>query len=280
METLMRGSVTSLGNGETLPGLMELGPDFAVRSTFNCPVDKVQATAENPPTALPCGHLVGKVRATVNITIAQLTPNSRPTHQKTTTTPDPKKITPRIGKDCVDRSRLIRAWSSTRWKLGMLILCFSLETSCFWCNNGKTIAFESCCDSLAEVNHSLGFQWHLLWQAIINTHWWIQVCKISCDLHRPSMFCHGRILKLSWVLLNPSRYASWHITTILKTGQTSFVGQVLLSDEKEKMMFLTILAVWQTLAKFCSCISVLCRMPFTGSPTSTAHAASSAHTAQ
>lgn len=61
METLMKGSVTNLDRKESLPGLIELGPAFAVRSTFNCPVDKVQATANNPPVALPCGHLVGRV---------------------------------------------------------------------------------------------------------------------------------------------------------------------------------------------------------------------------
>ena len=66
METLMAGSVTNLHPEDTLPGLLELGPDFAVRSTFNCPVDKVQATADNPPTALSCGHLIGKVRSQIN----------------------------------------------------------------------------------------------------------------------------------------------------------------------------------------------------------------------
>lgn len=67
MERLRQGSVSALNSEGTLPGLLELGPEFAIRSTFNCPVDKTQANAGNPPVALPCGHLIGKVSSIIII---------------------------------------------------------------------------------------------------------------------------------------------------------------------------------------------------------------------
>eukprot|EP00761_Pharyngomonas_kirbyi_P014278 gb/GECH01014308.1/.p1 GENE.gb/GECH01014308.1/~~gb/GECH01014308.1/.p1 ORF type:complete len:418 (+),score=67.70 gb/GECH01014308.1/:1-1254(+) len=38
----------------------ELGPEFQFHSVFACPVSKEQATKENPPVLLPCGHALGK----------------------------------------------------------------------------------------------------------------------------------------------------------------------------------------------------------------------------
>lgn len=38
----------------------ELGPEFQFHSVFACPVSKEQATKDNPPVLLPCGHALGK----------------------------------------------------------------------------------------------------------------------------------------------------------------------------------------------------------------------------
>jgi len=44
-----------------LPLEIELPDDFAFHSVFACPVSRDQATPENPPMHLPCGHVLCKV---------------------------------------------------------------------------------------------------------------------------------------------------------------------------------------------------------------------------
>lgn len=39
---------------------VDLGDEFQFHSIFSCPVSKEQATAENPPMILPCGHVLCK----------------------------------------------------------------------------------------------------------------------------------------------------------------------------------------------------------------------------
>jgi hypothetical protein len=46
---------TKLANPE-----VELGREFTFRSFFVCPVSREQATRDNPPMMLPCGHVLAK----------------------------------------------------------------------------------------------------------------------------------------------------------------------------------------------------------------------------
>mmetsp|Transcript_46189 Transcript_46189/g.117937 ORF Transcript_46189/g.117937 Transcript_46189/m.117937 type:complete len:391 (-) Transcript_46189:180-1352(-) len=45
---------------EQLPVELELGHEFVFHSIFACPVSRDQSSAENPPTMLPCGHVLCK----------------------------------------------------------------------------------------------------------------------------------------------------------------------------------------------------------------------------
>ena len=45
---------------EELPVELELGQEFVFHSIFACPVSRDQSTPENPPTMLPCGHVLCK----------------------------------------------------------------------------------------------------------------------------------------------------------------------------------------------------------------------------
>lgn len=39
---------------------LELGREYYFHSIFACPVSKDQSTKDNPPMALPCGHVLSK----------------------------------------------------------------------------------------------------------------------------------------------------------------------------------------------------------------------------
>ncbi len=43
---------------EELPVELELGKEFVFHSIFACPVSREQSTNDNPPTMLPCGHVL------------------------------------------------------------------------------------------------------------------------------------------------------------------------------------------------------------------------------
>jgi hypothetical protein len=49
---------------EQLPVELELGHEFVFHSIFACPVSRDQSSAENPPTMLPCGHVLCKQSVT------------------------------------------------------------------------------------------------------------------------------------------------------------------------------------------------------------------------
>lgn len=37
---------------------LELGREFVFHSIFACPVSREQSSSDNPPTMLPCGHVL------------------------------------------------------------------------------------------------------------------------------------------------------------------------------------------------------------------------------
>lgn len=43
-----------------VPVELELSREYVFHSIFACPVSKEQSTADNPPTLLPCGHVLCK----------------------------------------------------------------------------------------------------------------------------------------------------------------------------------------------------------------------------
>jgi len=58
MATVMDRSGQPYDSCEQLPTDIHISPEFIFHSTFACPVSKEQATAENPPKLLPCGHVL------------------------------------------------------------------------------------------------------------------------------------------------------------------------------------------------------------------------------
>ena len=51
-------AAAAAAGGDEVPVDLSLGPEFAFRSTFSCPVSREVATASNPPLLLPCGHVI------------------------------------------------------------------------------------------------------------------------------------------------------------------------------------------------------------------------------
>jgi hypothetical protein len=45
---------------EQLPVEIELGHDFTFYSIFACPISRDQASPDDPPMMLPCGHMLSK----------------------------------------------------------------------------------------------------------------------------------------------------------------------------------------------------------------------------
>ena len=45
---------------EQLPVEIALGPEFVFRPIFACPVSRDMSTPDNPPLALPCGHVLAE----------------------------------------------------------------------------------------------------------------------------------------------------------------------------------------------------------------------------
>jgi len=56
----MKGGAIDFQTCQQLPVELELGREYYFHSIFACPVSKDQSTKDNPPMALPCGHVLSK----------------------------------------------------------------------------------------------------------------------------------------------------------------------------------------------------------------------------
>mmetsp|Transcript_4728 Transcript_4728/g.11513 ORF Transcript_4728/g.11513 Transcript_4728/m.11513 type:complete len:246 (+) Transcript_4728:629-1366(+) len=57
---LLKEQGQDLSTCDEMPVELELGPEFVFHSIFACPVSRDQSTPSNPPTMLPCGHVLCK----------------------------------------------------------------------------------------------------------------------------------------------------------------------------------------------------------------------------
>jgi len=64
LSQLLKDKGQDLAVCEQLPVELELGHEFVFHSIFACPVSRDQSSAENPPTMLPCGHVLCKQSVT------------------------------------------------------------------------------------------------------------------------------------------------------------------------------------------------------------------------
>jgi len=55
---VMQGRIGDWGSKNALPVEIDLGPDRRYHSVFVCPVSREQASADNPPMMMQCGHVL------------------------------------------------------------------------------------------------------------------------------------------------------------------------------------------------------------------------------
>ncbi|KAJ6080329.1 hypothetical protein N7467_010082 [Penicillium canescens] len=60
LQTIMRAKRTEWTSENELPVEISLPPSYLFHSIFVCPVSKEQATDENPPMMMPCGHVIAE----------------------------------------------------------------------------------------------------------------------------------------------------------------------------------------------------------------------------
>ncbi|THC97623.1 hypothetical protein EYZ11_002913 [Aspergillus tanneri] len=60
LQTIMRAKRTEWTTENELPVEIPLPPSYLFHSIFVCPVSKEQATDENPPMMMPCGHVIAE----------------------------------------------------------------------------------------------------------------------------------------------------------------------------------------------------------------------------
>ncbi|KAF4768058.1 hypothetical protein HAV15_002741 [Penicillium sp. str.  len=58
LQTIMKSKRTEWTSDNELPVEIPLPPQYLFHSIFVCPVSKEQATDENPPMMMPCGHVI------------------------------------------------------------------------------------------------------------------------------------------------------------------------------------------------------------------------------
>lgn len=56
--TVMQGRIGDWGSKSALPVEIDLGPERRYHSVFVCPVSREQASADNPPMMMQCGHVL------------------------------------------------------------------------------------------------------------------------------------------------------------------------------------------------------------------------------
>ena len=55
---MLQGRIGDWGIKNALPVEIDLGPERKYHSVFVCPVSREQATADNPPMMMQCGHVL------------------------------------------------------------------------------------------------------------------------------------------------------------------------------------------------------------------------------
>ncbi|KAF7713806.1 LisH dimerization motif, CLTH, RING-type Zinc finger domain-containing protein [Penicillium ucsense] len=60
LQTIMKAKRTEWTSENELPVEIPLPPSYLFHSIFVCPVSKEQATDENPPMMMPCGHVIAE----------------------------------------------------------------------------------------------------------------------------------------------------------------------------------------------------------------------------
>ncbi|KAJ5224335.1 uncharacterized protein N7469_007838 [Penicillium citrinum] len=60
LQTIMKAKRTEWTTENELPVEISLPPSYLFHSIFVCPVSKEQATDENPPMMMPCGHVIAE----------------------------------------------------------------------------------------------------------------------------------------------------------------------------------------------------------------------------
>ncbi|KAJ5654570.1 regulator of gluconeogenesis Rmd5, partial [Penicillium lividum] len=60
LQTIMKAKRTEWTSENELPVEISLPPSYLFHSIFVCPVSKEQATDENPPMMMPCGHVIAE----------------------------------------------------------------------------------------------------------------------------------------------------------------------------------------------------------------------------
>ncbi|KAJ5679135.1 hypothetical protein N7462_007379 [Penicillium macrosclerotiorum] len=60
LQTIMKAKRTEWTSANELPVEISLPPSYLFHSIFVCPVSKEQATDENPPMMMPCGHVIAE----------------------------------------------------------------------------------------------------------------------------------------------------------------------------------------------------------------------------
>lgn len=60
LQTIMKAKRTEWTSENELPVEISLPPQYLFHSIFVCPVSKEQATDENPPMMMPCGHVIAQ----------------------------------------------------------------------------------------------------------------------------------------------------------------------------------------------------------------------------
>ncbi|KAJ5278809.1 hypothetical protein N7478_004181 [Penicillium angulare] len=60
LQTIMKSKHTEWTSENELPVEIPLPPSYLFHSIFVCPVSKEQATDENPPMMMPCGHVIAE----------------------------------------------------------------------------------------------------------------------------------------------------------------------------------------------------------------------------